>query len=70
MYPPGGPGTDDEALLLLYAAPPLGDEFLGAAKIAFGSRSIEIAQQKKDACPTASRRIDSRRGIVSRSRRY
>ena len=30
------PQTDYEAFLLLYDAPPLGDEFLGAAKIVFG----------------------------------
>jgi hypothetical protein len=33
---PGSPQTDYEALLLLYDAPPLGDEFLGAAKIVCG----------------------------------
>ena len=33
---PGSPQTDYQALLLLYDAPPLGDEFLGAAKIVFG----------------------------------
>ena len=31
----GSPQMDYEALLLLYDAPPLGDEFLGAAKIVF-----------------------------------
>jgi hypothetical protein len=30
------PQTDYAAFLLLYDAPPLGDEFLGAAKIVFG----------------------------------
>jgi hypothetical protein len=30
------PKTDYAAFLLLYDAPPLGDEFLGAAKIIFG----------------------------------
>ena len=33
---PGSPQTDYEAFLLLYDTPPLGDEFLGAAKIVCG----------------------------------
>ena len=33
---PRCPQTDYAAFLLLYDAPPLGDEFLGAAKIVFG----------------------------------
>jgi hypothetical protein len=33
---PGSPQTDYEALLLLYDATPLGNEFLGAAKIVCG----------------------------------
>ena len=33
---PRCPQTDYEAFLLSYDAPPLGDEFLGAAKIVFG----------------------------------
>ncbi len=33
---PSSPQTDYEAFLFLYDAPPLGDEFLGAAKIVFG----------------------------------
>jgi hypothetical protein len=33
------PQTDYAAFLLLYDAPPLGNEFLGAAKIAFGIHS-------------------------------
>ena len=35
-YPPRQPSNGYEAFLLLYDAPPLGDEFLGAAKIVFG----------------------------------
>ena len=31
------PQTDYAAFLLLYDAPPFGDEFLGAAKIIFGT---------------------------------
>jgi hypothetical protein len=31
------PQADYAAFLLLYEAPPLGDEFLGAAKFVFGS---------------------------------
>jgi hypothetical protein len=33
----GSPQTDYAAFLLLYDASPLGDEFLGAAKIIFGN---------------------------------
>ena len=39
------PQTDYAAFLLLYNAPPLGNEFLGAAKIIFGIHFIKITRK-------------------------
>ena len=51
----GSPQTEYAAFLLLYDAPPLGDEFLGAAKIVFGSHFPNNAQggenRRKDLSP-------------------
>jgi hypothetical protein len=46
---PRSPQTDYAALLSLYDAPPLGDEFLGAAKIVFGIHLSNNAQAAKQA---------------------
>jgi hypothetical protein len=43
---PRSPQTDYEAFLLLYDAPPFGDEFLGAAKIVFGIHLSNNAKRR------------------------
>ena len=51
---PRSPQTDYAALLLLYDAPPFGDELLGAAKIIFGihlQNNAQAAKQAQDPYP-------------------
>jgi hypothetical protein len=53
------PQTDYAAFLLLYDAPPFGDELLGAAKIVFGthlSNNTQTAKQAQDQESAACRR--------------
>ena len=45
------PQTDYAAFLLLYDAPPLGDEFLGAAKIVFGIHFSKITRKARKHAP-------------------
>jgi hypothetical protein len=45
----GSPQADYAAFLLLYDAPPLGDNLLGAAKIVFGIHLLNNAQAAKQA---------------------
>jgi hypothetical protein len=45
------PQTNYAAFLLLYDAPPLGDEFLGAAKIVFGIHFSKITRKARKHAP-------------------
>ena len=51
------PQTDYAAFLLLYDAPPFGDELLGAAKIVFGTHLSNNTQTAKQAQDQEIRRL-------------